>query len=73
MISVAEIERLASELPEKQRALLAARLLDSLPSILDDEDEGVAEALRRAAELDANPGIGLSLEQFDQMFRSRRS
>ena len=72
MVSLAEIERLAFELPERQRALLAAHLLESLPGILQDEDEGMAEALRRAAELDADPGIGLSLAQFDQMSRSRR-
>lgn len=54
-------------------ALLAAHLLDTLPGVLDDEDEGIAEALNRAAELEENPSIGLSLEQFDEMFRSRKS
>ncbi len=32
--------------------------LQSLPSVLDDEDEGIAKALYRDAELDADPGQG---------------
>ena len=35
-------------------------------------DEGVAEALRRDAELDANPEAGLTLEQLDERIRDRR-
>jgi putative addiction module component (TIGR02574 family) len=69
--SIAEVEKLAFELPDSQRAVLAAHLLQSLPSVLHDEDEGLAEALRRDAELDANPEIGLSLEQLDQQIRAR--
>ncbi|HSI11167.1 MAG TPA: addiction module protein [Chthoniobacter sp.] len=73
MASVAEIERLAFELSDTQRAVLAAHLLRSLPAVLDDDDEGIAEALRRDAELDANPEIGMSLEQLDHQIRIRRS
>ncbi|MFT3992195.1 MAG: addiction module protein [Luteolibacter sp.] len=51
------------QLPEVDRVALAAHLLDSLPSVLDDEDDGLAEAMRRDAELEANPGIGMTLEQ----------
>jgi putative addiction module component (TIGR02574 family) len=50
-------------LPEAERATLAYRLLDSLPAVLSDGDEGVAEALRRDAELERDPAAGLSLEQ----------
>lgn len=71
MASIAEVEKLASELTDSQRAVLAAHLLQSLPSVLHDEDEGIAEALRRDVELDANPSIGISLEQFDQHMRDR--
>ena len=60
MASIAEVEKLAFDLPDSQRAVLAAHLLGSLPPVLDDEDEGVAEALRRDAELDVNPQSGLS-------------
>lgn len=72
MNSIAEVEKLAFALPEEERALLAAHLLDSLPGVLVDEDEGVAEALRRNAELDADPSIGLTFKQVEQMYRSRK-
>jgi hypothetical protein len=72
MAAITEVEKLALDLPEHQRALLAAHLLGSLPSVLHDEDEGIAEALRRDAELDANSSTGLSLEQLDQQIDGRR-
>ncbi len=71
--TIAEVERLALDLPESQRAILAAHLLGSLPSVLHDEDEGVAEAIRRDAELDANPLTGIALEQLDHQIERRRS
>jgi hypothetical protein len=55
MATIAEVEKLALDLPETERAALAAHLLGSLPSVLHDEDEGIAEALRRDAEFEANP------------------
>jgi hypothetical protein len=45
MATIAEIEKLAQDFPENDRAVLAARLLESLPPVLHDEDGGVAEAL----------------------------
>jgi hypothetical protein len=72
MATITETERLALNLPESQRAILAAHLLGSLPSVLHDEDEGIAEALRRA-EFEANPSMGVSLEELDQEVRRRRS
>jgi putative addiction module component (TIGR02574 family) len=73
MATIAEIEKLAQDLSESERAVLAAHLLESLPPVLQDEDEGIAEALRRAAELEANPSAGLILEQLDQRIECRRS
>ena len=74
MSTITEVEKLALDLPETDRAVLAAHLLDSLPSVLHDVDDGVAEALRRDAEMDAAPTTGLSLEQVDaQVARRRRS
>jgi hypothetical protein len=73
MATIGEIEKLALSLSESQRALLAAHLLGSLPSVLHDEDEGIAEALRRDAEFESNPSIGISLEQLDQQVQRRRS
>jgi len=70
--TIAEVEKLALDLSESQRAVLAAHLLGSLPPVLHDEDEGITEALRRAAELDANPSSGISLEQLDRQIERRR-
>jgi hypothetical protein len=50
---------IALDLPETERAVLAAHLLGSLPSVLHDEDEGIAEALRRDAEFEANSSLGM--------------
>lgn len=73
MATITEVEKLALNLPENQRAILAAHLLGSLPAVLHDEDEGIAEALRRDAELDANPASCISLEQLDEQIERRRS
>ena len=70
--TIAEVEKLALDLPVNQRAVLAAHLLGSLPPVLHDEDEGIAEALRRDAEFDANPEMGITLEQLDQQISARR-
>jgi hypothetical protein len=69
--TITEVEKLALDLPETQRAILAAHLLGSLPSILDDEDEGLAEALRRDAELDADPSSAVSLKELDEQIQRR--
>jgi hypothetical protein len=72
MSTIGEVERLALDLSESDRALLAAHLLQSLPGVLNDEDGGVAEALRRDAELQSNPGLGMSLKEFEEKVRGRR-
>jgi putative addiction module component (TIGR02574 family) len=72
MATIVEVEKLALDLPERQRATLAANLLESLPAILSDEDEGIAEALRRDTDLDADPDRAISLEQLDSQIRARR-
>ena len=72
MATIAEVEKLAFDLPEADRALLASHLLRSLPAVLEDEDEGIAEALRRDAELDAHPEMGITLEELDVRVRNRR-
>lgn len=71
MATITEVEKLAFDLPDSQRAVLPAHLLRSLPSALHDEDEGIAEALRRDAEFDVNPDIGIALEQLDQQIGAR--
>jgi putative addiction module component (TIGR02574 family) len=72
MPTIIEIEKLALDLPERDRATLIASLLASLPPILCDEDEGIAEALRRDAELDADPSKAISMAEFDAYIRNRR-
>ena len=73
MTTLTEIEKLAFELPEQQRATLASHILDSLPAIFTDLDDGIAEASRRDAEMDENPGIGINMDQFDQFISRRRA
>jgi hypothetical protein len=58
-----EIQKSALELPDTQRAALALTLLDSLPSVLVDSDDGVSEARRRSAELDQDPSVGCTWEE----------
>ncbi len=72
MSTILEIEKLALDLPERQRATLAANLLDSLPPVLSEEDEGIAEALRRDSELDSNLDQAISIAQLDSQIQNRR-
>jgi putative addiction module component (TIGR02574 family) len=72
MSTIIELEKLALDLPEKDRATLAANLLESLPGVLSDEDEGVAEALKRDAEMETDPNQAISLEQLDSQIQGRR-
>ena len=64
MFTFAEIETLAYSLPESDRAKLAANLLDSLSGVLVEEDEGFAEALRRSEEMDRDPSVCLTHDEF---------
>ena len=73
MTTLATVENLALELPEHQRATLAMHILDSLPGLFSEADGGLAEAVRRDAELEENPAMGLSLREFDQQISSRRT
>ena len=65
-MTFAEMQKFAMEMPDSDRAALAADLLGSLPAVLVDEDEGVAEALRRSRELDENPSMGCSWDEIKQ-------
>ena len=71
-MSVDQIASEALRLPEKERAKLASRLLRSLPPVAFDDDEGVAEALRRDAELDADPTQAMTLRDLDSHIQQRR-
>jgi len=71
MASDIEIKKLALDLLAHERANLAANPLDSLRAILSDEDEGIAEALRRDAEIDGDPNQAISLAQLDSCIQNR--
>ena len=73
MATANEVEKLALDLAEGERAILATHLLKSLPAVLNDADEGMAEALQRDTDLDANPNLGISIERLDEQLRQRRA
>jgi len=73
VIAAEEVEKLAFELSQKERAQLADKLLNSLPSPFDDDgDDGVEEALRRSREMDENPAMSLTEEEFFASFEEYR-
>ena len=43
------------------------------PVLADSNQKGIAKALSRDAEFDANPESGISLEQLDQRIAAHRS
>jgi putative addiction module component (TIGR02574 family) len=63
MTRVQELRQQARALSTSERAELAADLLESLPPIRDDEDEGVAEAHRRNEEMERDPKASITWEQ----------
>ena len=65
-MSVIEIQKTVSTLSDKDRAKLAAWLLDSLPPSSDEDAaaDSIAEADRRRAELDSGQVQPLSNEEF---------
>jgi len=62
MATIDQVGKLALDLPEIQRAMLATQLLESLSPVLHDEDDGLAEAMRRDAEMNENPSIGVQFK-----------
>ena len=65
-MSIAEIQKAVSHLPEAERGTLAAWLLDSLPphSREDATAEGIEEAARRREELNSGRVRPLSSDEF---------
>ncbi|MGL4400077.1 MAG: addiction module protein [Luteolibacter sp.] len=62
-MNLTEIQSGALNLPEDQRATLAAELLGSLPAVLSDFDDGSEEAGRRIAEMKINPSSRRTWDQ----------
>jgi putative addiction module component (TIGR02574 family) len=71
MATLTEVEKLAFELSERQRGILASKLLGSLPSYADEEEDEIAEATRRMNELEANPEMGIPFEELMKMLKDR--
>ncbi len=63
MLTLEHIKEQAMALGESERARLATDLLLYLPPVLEDEDDGLQEAMRRDAEMDADPSMGMTLEE----------
>ena len=65
-MSVEDIKRAVVELPERDRAELAAWLLDLIPSEAFGEEDGedIQEAARRREELDSGRVTPISAEEF---------
>jgi len=70
-MSVDQITAEALRLSEKERAGLASRLLDSLPPVAFDDDEGVGEALQRDAEMDTDASHTMTLRDLDSHIEQR--
>ena len=64
MDTLTHLEEQIMTLPDGARARLASYILQSLPAVCVDDDDGDAEAMRRNAEMDANPSACLTMEEF---------
>ena len=72
-MNLAELEAEALKLDPADRALLAEKLLESLETFSDEENQRIwiEEAERRAADLDANPSAGRPAEDVLRDLRAR--
>ena len=64
MVTISQIEEQIMTLPDGARAELACYILRSLPTAYSDDDGGVAEAMRRDAEMNADPSACLTYDEF---------
>jgi hypothetical protein len=66
METLSSLQAQIMTLPDGARANLASFILQSLPAVYIDEDEdddGLAEALRREAEMEADPSMCITFEE----------
>lgn len=71
MSTISETEKIALNLPLRERGELVAKLLASLKPPDEDKESIIAEALRRSEEMKRNPEIAISLEELDRRMRER--
>lgn len=62
MMTLELVKEHAMKLTEAEREQLAEELIYSLPAH-DDDDEELKELMRRDAELDANPALGMTHQE----------
>lgn len=72
-MDVAELEAEALKLDPRERARLAEKLLESLETLSEEENENawIEEAARRDADLDADPARGRHAEDVLRDARAR--
>ncbi len=68
---VADVEKQALSLTQKERGELIAKLLRSLPVFPGQDEDGLAEAVRRREEMRRDPEIGISLDELDRRVKDR--
>ena len=72
MSVITEAEKLALSLSDSDRARLAEKLIASLPGpFIEDNDDGIEEAIRRSMEMQEDPSMAITMEQLDEMIRKR--
>jgi putative addiction module component (TIGR02574 family) len=72
MSAITDAEELALSLSDTERARLAEKLIASLPGpYIQDDGDGLDEAVRRSREMKENPSMGISIEELDEMVRKR--
>lgn len=72
MSVVTEAEELALKLSDSERARLAEKLIASLPGpFINDDDDGIEEAIRRSKEMEEEPSMAITIEELDEMIRKR--
>jgi len=67
-----KLENLPGDLPKKREKTKIRWRDFGMTGLLSDEDEGIAEALRRDAEIEADPAQSISLAQLDSHIQGRR-
>ena len=72
MSVIAEAEELALSLSDSERANLGEKLIALSPGpFIEDEHDGIEEALRRSQEMKENPEMGISFEELDEKMKER--
>lgn len=73
MPTIADAEQIVFGLSDSERARLAEKIIASLPSpFIDNDDDWIEESIRRSNEMDEDPEMVLSQDQFIDSFDKYR-